>query len=181
RSDWIPPYNEDGIRNVLLEMRALYGELDASLNAGTEMKDIPNSVKVGVVVHHEALLRNKRCLMAYVKTRMDKISGLRWEAGSVIPADLQRSMSVQEVEYFNRYNRYLTEYQQAFGLDLTADMQPPKEMSVEVRVLEDCGEVMTDAGPVRLKKGQTHFLRRSDADSMVRQGLLQHLENEITA
>lgn len=33
---------------------------------------------------------------------------------------------------------------QGLNLDLTADLQPPKELHVEVRVLNDCGEIMTD-------------------------------------
>lgn len=35
-------------------------------------------------------------------------------------------------------------FSQGLNLDLTADLQPPKELHVEVRVLNDCGEIMTD-------------------------------------
>ena len=30
-----------------------------------------------------------------------------------------------------------------FDLDLTADPVPPKELNIEVRVLEDCGHIFT--------------------------------------
>lgn len=110
---------------------------------------------------------------------------------------------------------------QGLNLDLTADLQPPKELHVEVRVLNDCGEIMTDhvssrqassdvplqadsfplsahllvremfkyllsrrwsllQGSVKLDRGTTHLLRRSDVEHLVRQGLLQELENEST-
>lgn len=31
RSDWLPPYNEDGVRSVLAEIQALYDELTDTL------------------------------------------------------------------------------------------------------------------------------------------------------
>ena len=35
--------------------------------------DIPDPVKVSLVVHHQALLRNKRCLLTYLKRRADRL------------------------------------------------------------------------------------------------------------
>ena len=60
-------------------------------------------------------------------------------------------------------------------------LQPPKEMCIEVRVLADCGEVMTDQGPVNLEKGTNHFLRRADVEGLIRQGLLQHVGSASSA
>ena len=53
---------------------------------------------------------------------------------------------------------------------------PPKELCVEVRVVEDCGEIMTDNGEVHLERGTTHFLRRADVEHLIRQGKLQQLD-----
>jgi len=43
RSDWLPPYNEDGVRGVLAEIQALYDELTDTLGGRTtvsaEMED----------------------------------------------------------------------------------------------------------------------------------------------
>lgn len=35
RSDWLPPYNEDGVRGVLAEIQALYDELTDTLGGRT--------------------------------------------------------------------------------------------------------------------------------------------------
>lgn len=40
--------------------------------------DIPDPVKVSLVVHHQALLRNKRCLLAYLKWRADRFDQVQW-------------------------------------------------------------------------------------------------------
>lgn len=179
RSDWLPPYNEDGVRGVLAEIQALYDELTDTLG-GRATDEIPDPVKVSLVVHHQALLRNKRCLLAYLKWRADRITQLRWETGPVIPQELQQSLSARERDLFNAYDGILTDYAEGLNLDLTADLQPPKELHVEVRVLSDCGEIMTDHGSVKLDRGTTHLLRRSDVEHLVLHGQLQELENEST-
>ena len=47
---------------------------------------------------------------------------------------------------------------------MTFHHQPPKDLLIEVRVLQSCGTIMTDSGPVSLNKGSTNFLRRFDIE-----------------
>jgi hypothetical protein len=42
------------------------------------------------------------------------------------------------------------------NLDLASDMEPPKELLIQIKVLEDCGEILTDAGP------GTHYYTHCD-------------------
>jgi len=55
------------------------------------------------------------------------------------------------------------------------DQQPPKNLYIEVRVLEDCGEILTESGSINLERNTTHFLRRSDVEHLVRQGMLEEV------
>jgi GINS complex subunit 1 len=181
RSDWLPPYNEEGVRAVQQEISALEQEINDTLASKREDEELPIQVKIGLAVHHAALLRNKRCLLAYVRFRADKVTQLRWETGPVIPDLLRSNLSSIEQDFFNKYDRLLTDYQQDFGLDLTGDLTPPKELYIEVRALIDCGEIFTDSGLVRLEKGTRHHLRRSDVDHLIRQGKLEHLDNDTAA
>ena len=94
---------------------------------------------------------------------------LRWEIGSVLPKDIHEHLSGPEVTFFSSYSRLLGSYSASLNLDLTAvrsfDMQlmfvftrtlqyaqPPKELFVEVRCLEDVGEIVTESGSIILKK-----------------------------
>ena len=38
RSDWLPAYNEDGVRGVLAEIQALYDELTDTLGGRTTVR-----------------------------------------------------------------------------------------------------------------------------------------------
>ncbi|RLN06062.1 hypothetical protein BBJ28_00017166 [Nothophytophthora sp. Chile5] len=80
------------------------------------------------------------------------------------------------MQFFNAYDQLLTDYMADFELDLSADLKPPKDLYVEVRVLRDCGEVMTESGLVNLDAHSTHFLRRVDVEQLIRQGLLEQIK-----
>ena len=54
-------------------------------------------------------------------------------------------------------------------------MEPPKDLYVQVRVLQDIKELCTENGTVNLEMNSTHFLRRSDVEHLIRQGSLQQL------
>jgi hypothetical protein len=42
-------------------------------------------------------------------------------------------------------------------------------------VLKDAGEVMTDAGPIRLDANSQLLMQRTDAELLIRQGVLEQL------
>ena len=110
---------------------------------------------------HAGIDRNKRCLLAYLNSRMEKMREMRWQFGAVLPEEIKLNLSEPELEYFSKYNRHLATYMRAVGTDLTSDMYPPKSLYVEVRVKEDHGEVETaDGEVVLLKAGSQHHLPR---------------------
>ncbi|KFW05989.1 DNA replication complex GINS protein PSF1, partial [Eurypyga helias] len=138
---------------------------------------------------HCCLLRNQRCLLAYLYDRLLRIRALRWEYGSVLPNTVQFHMAAEEVEWFNRYKKSLATYMRSVGgeegLDLTQDLKPPKSLYIEVRCLRDYGEFEIDDGTTvlkkdcdttpLLKKNSQHFLPRWKCEQLIRQGVLEHV------
>ena len=82
---------------------------------------------------------------------------------------------LRESEFFSDYNKGLGAYMDAVGMDLSTDLHPPKELYIEVRCLEDIGEIATEEGTINLEKDSQHFVRRSDVEPLIRQGLLHHI------
>jgi len=123
-----------------------------------------------------AARRNKRCLLAYLQTRVGGIKERWWDAGgglayllSTTPnsnggstnengsggnmegdsPDLRSSLSPQELDFLRGYNNLLLDYKSDFldVLDLTAGIdRPPGELMVDVRVVKDAGEVVLEGG-----------------------------------
>jgi GINS complex subunit 1 len=178
RADFLPPYDDEGLRQVILEISDLVNK--ASTVAVQGLENQPAAVKVGFQYHTTCLNRNLRYLFAFYTHRLAKLRGARWEGGSVLPEGVQQSntLSPAELDYFSAYNRLVSDYNESVGLDLTSDLEPPKDLNVEVRVVApDLGEIMTDGGPVALELGSVHFLRRSDVEFLIRLGHLEMIKS----
>uniref|UniRef100_A0AAQ6ISP6 DNA replication complex GINS protein PSF1 n=1 Tax=Anabas testudineus TaxID=64144 RepID=A0AAQ6ISP6_ANATE len=150
----LPAFNEDGLRQVLQEMEALYEQNQTDVNeAKSEGRaDLIPSIKL----RHCCLLRNQRCVTAYLYDRLLRIRALRWEYGSVLPANVRFHMCAEELQWFNQYKKSLASFMRSLGggegLDITQDMKPPKSLYIEVRCLKDHGEFEIDDGTVILLK-----------------------------
>ncbi|XP_071790258.1 DNA replication complex GINS protein PSF1-like isoform X2 [Asterias amurensis] len=157
-------------------MKALYDQNQTDVSATVEGE---RGLFSGVQFRHTCLERNKRCLLAYLFNRLAIIRNMRWEFGSVLPADVRQNLSEQEVQWFTKYNKSLASYMRSLGndgLDLTQDRKPPKSLYIEVRCLVDHGEFETEDGTVIvLKKNSQHFLQRSQCEQLIRQGVLEHI------
>ncbi|CAH1792103.1 unnamed protein product [Owenia fusiformis] len=173
----LPPFNEDTLRHVLEEMKALYEQNQQDVNDAVQGEA---GLFSGVQIRHAALERNKRCILAYLQNRLKTTRDMRWEFGSVLPADVKYNLSEAEIQWFNKYNKSLANYMRSLGedggLDLTQDMKPPKTLYIEVRCKVDHGEFETQEGSiVLLKKNSQHFLLRSECEHLIRQGILEHI------
>ncbi|XP_022074632.1 DNA replication complex GINS protein PSF1 [Acanthochromis polyacanthus] len=178
----LPAFNEDGLRQVLQEMEALYEQNQSDVNeakAGGRSDLIPS-----IKLRHCCLLRNQRCVTAYLYDRLLRIRALRWEYGSVLPANVRFQLSAEELQWFGRYKKSLSCFMRSLGgaesggegLDITQDMKPPKSLYIQVRCLKDHGELEIDDGTViLLKKNSQHFLPRWKCEQLIRQGVLEHV------
>lgn len=167
-------FDEDAVRTIIHESNSLFAECE-DLMGGSDLQDLPDPVKVALTVYDMTIQRNKRCLLTYVNHRAGAAKQLRWDLGTVLPPEYRSNMHAHETSFFSKYDKLLTNYISDVGVDVTSDMMPPKELMVEIRVLAECGEIMTETGSVNLEKGTTHLLRRSDVESLVRQGYLEEI------
>jgi len=174
----LTPYNEEKIRQVIEENKTLYviNQKVVRSVAGQES----NFADVAAVqMRHEALHRNKRCLLAYLNHRIEKIRSYRWEFGSVLPRQVKVNLSESENQWFLRYNRSLAKYMSCLGeggLDLTVCQKPPDSLFIEVRCLRNRGEFqLSDGSTILLKKNSIHFLPRSQCETLIREGILEHV------
>ena len=115
-----------------------------------------------ILVDHLSMRRNKRCLLAYHRTRTDKLEELVWNGSDVTDLSGQQagtngasgnndaganSLSPQEEEYVRQYGDLLAAYKgQWTDIDLTGSLDPPKDLFIDVRVLKDAGEIQTEYG-----------------------------------
>ena len=107
---------------------------------------------------------------------------LAWESGKHIPDHLLEQLGEGEVRYFEKYIENLDKYNKsisdmigsdASNFDLTVDFNPPKDLFIEVRVNKDFGTItLPESGEVKLQKNPTHLLRRTEADHLIKRGIM---------
>jgi GINS complex subunit 1 len=125
-----------------------------------------------LLVDHLCMRRNKRCLLAYHRTRTDKLEEMVWNGIDISDlavkqqkspigdqdglADLingegnSSSLSPEEEEYVRQYSNLLAAYKgQWTDIDLTGSLEPPRDLFIDVRVLKDAGEIQTEYGYVQ--------------------------------
>lgn len=130
---------------------------------------------------HNMILRNKRCALAYLYNRLQKLKELRWNFGPILNADMKAALCESEIQWFNNYSQLLTNYQLSLSDDLKINLientKPPKALFIEVRCLVDYGKLeLADGEVINLKKNSQHYLPRIQCEQLIRQGVLQHLE-----
>jgi GINS complex subunit 1 len=131
----MPVYREDLIRNSILEIKHLTNQ---------SKKNNPTVVRT---THVTAIEHTKRCVLAYQRERLDRYMRLFWESGastsSEIPPDSLLAASNHEAQFLKEYQSLVTEWKgEWLDIDVGIPLQiSPKEVFVEIRVLQDCGEV----------------------------------------
>jgi len=170
--DWLPPFNEDVVRQTLEETRKLW-DLNCQEVAQHDSMARPTP---SITYRHATIERNRRCMLAYINSRMEKIRGMRWQFGALLPEEIKLNLCEPELEFFSKYNRLLAGYMASVGTDLTTNLAPPKSLYVDVRVKKDYGEIeMPDGEVIQLKAGAQYSLPREMCEQLILQGVLQHI------
>ena len=117
------------------------------------------------------MIRMFRCLLTYINNRLVYVKELFWKAGGD-GSGQSNMLSEGEKKFYNEYAGLLRNYQNSFPIeiDLMTDLEPPRELFIEIRVLEDCGEIVTSNGEIlKLDKNSTLLVRRCDVEYLLRQ------------
>lgn len=167
----LPPYQTEIVRAVTREVRDLDKDVSNILqpfNGAFDPSQDP-ATACTLLVDHLCMRRNKRCLLAYHRTRTDKLEEMVWNDTDMleIAAQQQRdggnargaeadlgntegnnsSLSPEEEEYVRQYGDLLAAYKgQWTDIDLTGSLEPPRDLFIDVRVLKDAGEIQTEYG-----------------------------------
>ncbi|KAK0751534.1 DNA replication complex GINS protein PSF1 [Schizothecium vesticola] len=191
----LPPYQAELVRSVAREVRDLDRDVASLLEPfqGSFDPSAEQATACTLLVNHLAIRRNKRCLLAYHRTRTDKLEELVWNGADILDlagqpapgpngaaatsdANASSSLSPQEEDYVRQYSDLLAAYKgQWTDIDLTGSLEPPRDLFIDVRVLKDAGEIQTEYGAINLTKNSQFYVRQGDVERLIAQGYLQKL------
>ncbi|KAK0734848.1 hypothetical protein B0T26DRAFT_737356 [Lasiosphaeria miniovina] len=193
----LPAYQTELVRAVTREVRDLDRDVASMLEPfqGSFDPAAEQATACTLLVNHLSMRRNKRCLLAYHRTRADKLEELVWSGSDVVDLAGQQqagaaansvpaaandrqssSLSPQEEDYVRQYGDLLAAYKgQWTDIDLTGSLDPPRDLFIDVRVLKDAGEIQTEYGAINLTKNSQFYVRQGDVERLIAQGYLQKL------
>ncbi|KAL9709482.1 DNA replication protein psf1 [Leucoagaricus gongylophorus] len=177
-------YNDALVRSIIREQRQLESSLVLHITKSPPTQPPPPAV----ILLQTAILRNKRCLLAYHAHRLDDLRDMYWAVGGALPhilnhPDTRSKLSPHEVDYLRSYHTSAMDFRAHFSseLDIMATMtSPPKELHVTVKVVKDCGVIQTELGPIDFSKGQRFVVRRADIEHLIFQGYLEVISGRDT-
>jgi GINS complex subunit 1 len=177
---FLPSYNAKLVRACLDDLNHSVQALQEEVQAVDDTSKMSMQVRPSILLHNAAIQRHKRCLLAYHHTRMDKLKRqiLLGECPTSTSSTSGSSTSthVGEREFVQDYQQLRSHYAAAvFDLGLL----PPTSHMVQVRVLQNQGEIVLESGrSLLLSKGSLHFLPRSDVQDFLQAGTCELLDGE---
>ena len=193
-ADTLLKYNDVLVRTVIREQRHLEDLIDRAIAAQAAQAAANGDAAAftgdapALLLYQTAVLRNKRCLLAYHAHRLDRLKDAYWALGGALPAlladgggggdDLRARMSPHEVDFLRAYNASVMDFRGDFSaeLDVAASItHPPRDLHVLVRVVRDCGVIETELGTIDFGRGQRFMVRRADIEHLIVQGYLEEV------
>lgn len=165
--EFITLYHTDAVRAVCQETKQLSALEDQALATAGE-----DRTKLAVAgVYGLCQRRNKRCLLNYHRQRLMKLQRSVWMEQDSLNST---NISTNEQEFVRGYSEILSTLKDMYEcIDLAGSLEPPREMYVEVRCLEDAGEIQTEYGVFDLSKNSQFYVRQSDVHRLVQQKLVE--------
>ena len=166
-TDTLLKYNDVVVRSIIREQRQLESLLQSALEQQEGLD--PNRAGLGdnamtptILLYQTAILRNKRCLLAYHHHRIERLKELFWSIGGALPLllsthvnptgagggsasvissnDIRSKLSPHEVDFLRAYSESLITFRSGVlateeGLDLGRFDEKPIEAELKIRQL----------------------------------------------
>lgn len=100
KAAWLPPAQPEKVSTVVSKISELYRR--GSQLQLAEGFDGSLTALLGPRVYMLTLARLQRCLLAYLRCRMERIEALRWDVAGVLPEENKAMLSPNEVRYSER-------------------------------------------------------------------------------
>ena len=183
-TDTLLKYNDTLIRTIIREQRGLESLITEALEQMTDNAD-PSQLPPSIIIHQTTILRNKRCLLAYHRHRMNFLKSLFWNLGGALAPilsnpQIRANLASHEVDFLREYNAIVIDFRAAFTgeLDIASGItNPPKDIHVLVRAIKDCGVIQTETGTIDFQAGQRFMVRRADVEHLIVQGYLEEIHS----
>lgn len=197
----LPLYLHDLVKNIVQEVSDLNNDVtflmeQLRLAGNFEEEEFKQINECQLFATHLSMRRNKQCLLVYEKLRAEKIDAFCWLNIDPLVRDepianenatfdqrvptnnrlITENLSHPEQDYYKQYQDLVLDFKSELSdIDLSVDLEPPRDLFIDVRVLKNGGEVQTEYGAFNLIKNSQFYVRKSDVDRLIQLGYLEEV------
>jgi hypothetical protein len=164
---WLPFYDHNGVKETAKEIgEHLRRLMHTTALLGLGQAD-PQLLNAAMVLYNSAVWRNRKCVLAYLMYRLEKLQSLRLQVTTELNVKVKEKLSLGEVKYFKQYSDVLENYCNDVRVNITTGLLPPSESLIDVRIGQSF-----DA----FEAGKQYFVR----PEYVERGILCHKALHLT-
>jgi hypothetical protein len=173
----LPPYDEKRVREGVARLNALWREIEAVREGVTTMEAERPEFAANLLLLFNSALREKRILLAYHRHRQQVLEHLYWELGGILPPLVRVNCSKHEIVFFERFSQAITQVNvHTDALNMQASLEdPPDSLFINVRVLQDYGQLATASGTLTLTANTQLSCKRADVEHLIKLGICEHI------
>lgn len=193
-------YNNALVRSVVREAHSLSDTLETAVGVFEHGAVPDDGTSTQLTMTAIALQRNKRAVVVYHHQRMQTIVDTFWRKGGIVSAafgaqtETRKRMTPQDERFAKGYADLCLRYKTSFlgeqdedddddddepvqimdATELFGSDQPPRDVFVSVRCLQDIGDVETASGArLSLNKGSLYYVAREDVENLITLGAVE--------
>lgn len=207
----LPTYNVKLVRKCLDDLENSVQRLSEEVQAATMMdnsttKKPSMASRPSILWHHACIQRQKRCLLAYHKHRLEGIKAMAlFEANDATTnagGSASKLTNAAEMDFFESYQQLREDYyQQALGMDLATTLMsssslsaaghalgspPASQHSIQVRCIAEASADVVDGnedgvvgGPVVLESGRSITFTKGSLYYLPRSDVVEFIQQGI--
>jgi GINS complex subunit 1 len=174
-NDHLHPPSTALIKGVIREMKFLLQEITKTIDEETNLGSA-QTYKIKIL--HNTIKHYKKCLVAYALHRTKLVEQRIARGPRLEPGELE-VLGEREQEYAQQYSAILSQtvhsaYPQLDWQQVQVQ-EPPGDLYLLVKVVKECGEIVTERGILALHPGTIVNVMRSEVGELLRTGHLEEL------
>lgn len=172
----LEPYNDECVKKLFNETSVVYREASEWLRDSETPSLFLGTNDVRLLAIRMLAERNKRILLGYHEKRLSLISSIIFATMSPKQKLYSHSTAI-EIKFMDDYQsaleKFFSPYQEF--VSTSSSVIPPKDLHIQIRCLRSCGVIQTEHGLLNLSANSFHFVRRTDVQNLLDQGLVVHI------
>ncbi|CAD8136712.1 unnamed protein product [Paramecium pentaurelia] len=169
---FLPPFNEELYSTCTTDHQKSIREIQEIYKLRND-PELADKIKPIISLKIKDVERTKRVQLAYLMHRINKIQSQYFIDSGQLSNDHLDQLSKNEKDYYKFFDQLVKRYENDIETKVSQNIIPPSEVFIEVRVIKQIGNIITqDGDELDLEEGTQQLVKKSDVIKFLQEGSL---------